>query len=677
MRQDRRKPRAVFRLALVLLAGLALRLPSPASAVREIRVRALADEGLRLDPRRTALFEECFGAASMELEAVAAVRLRLTGIDDWSSNGSAHTLGSLADDLETRNEAATGDILLGLTSRKDLEAGLSGFSLFKEGLVVVRLSPDKQALTRTLLHEFGHLLGAVHVADQASVMSYGSQSLNFDALNVQAMELARLRTFRGVAFPIPKENLARAVSVYETIAGTVRLSWAQDRDGRAALRAKAGPASWNARSLDDVYVMLAQIYLETRDFEKMASACRSGLTIDDRDIELRMLLGISLRRMGKVEEAIEQYAQVLKQAPKLADVHYNLGIAYARLGRRAEARTEYEAALALKPNRPEAHHNLGELLLRMDDLAGAERELRRAIALCGEYPLAHSNLAELLCRTGRYEEALAEADTAAQQDPDLPDPENIRGNIFRRQGRGEEAVAAYRKAIDLDPAYDKAYFNLGVCLLDEDRVEEAEARFVKALLINPNFAEARADLGYCRLRQRDTDQAIIEIEKAQRLGLNSAKVHINLGSAFLQKGRADKAAGEAQAALALDPGSAQAHNNLGLALQSQGRGAEAAEHFRRAIALDASYRDPLFNLASLLFQAGDSAGALDLYLKAEPLGRPDGALLNNIAVLLFRGGEFDRAWAYAQKAQAAGFKVHPDFLEELKKKRNPQPAVDS
>jgi Flp pilus assembly protein TadD len=668
MSKDRFGTRAVLGLALALLAGRVPAAIRSAAPVREISVRALIDEGLGHDPRLEDAFRESFAAASRELEEAAAVRLHLIGVEDWSSKGSLHTLESLADDLDAHREPEGADVLLTLTGRKDLEAGLSGFSMFKEGLVVVRLSPDRQALTRTLLHEFGHLLGAVHVAESASVMSYDSQSLHFDRLNIQAMELGRSRTFHTVAFPIPRDLLARAASVYETIAATVRLSLAQDRDGRAASGARLRLGERSGRHLDDVYVMLAQVYLETREYEKMASACRSGLAINSRDLELQMLLGISMRRMGRVEEAIDQYREVLKRDPKLADVHYNLGIAYAKLGRRDEARVEYQAALALKPNRAEVHHNLGELLLRMDDLDGAEREIRRAITLCGEYPLAHSNLAELLCRRGRYDEALAEADRAAAQDPGLPDPENIRGNIFRRLGRDEEAVEAYRKAIVLDPAYDKAYFNLGVCLLDGDCLEEAGTQFLKALELNPNFAEARADLGYCRLRAGDPDRAIAELERAQKLGLNSVKVHINLGSAYLLKGQADKAVREARAALDLDPGSALAHNNLGLALHALGRGAEAADHFLRAIGLDASYRDPLFNLASLRFQAGDPAAALDLYLKAEPLGRPDGALLNNIAVLLFRKGEYGRSWTYVQKARAAGFKVHPDFLEELKKK---------
>ena len=59
---------------------------------------------------------------------------------------------------------------------------------------------------------------------------------------------------------------------------------------------------------------------------------------------------------------------------------------------------------------------------------------------------------------------------------------------------------------------------------------------------------------------------------------------------------------------------------------------------------------------------------LDCYLKADKLGPNDGPLLNNIAVIYFEKGAYALSLSYVDKALTAGFKVHPDFLNEVKKK---------
>lgn len=100
----------------------------------------------------------------------------------------------------------------------------------------------------------------------------------------------------------------------------------------------------------------------------------------------------------------------------------------------------------------------------------------------------------------------------------------------------------------------------------------------------------------------------------------------------------------------------------------KGRLQNAVGQFQKAIEMDPNNKEALFNLGSLLFQAGKLDQALDLYLAASKLDPTNGALFNNLAVVYFKKGEYALAWKSVQKAQAAGFKVQPAFLAELKEK---------
>ena len=81
--------------------------------------------------------------------------------------------------------------LLALTAQRDLEGTLVGFSMYKEGTILVRLEAGPPSLERVLEHEWGHMFGAAHIADRASIMDSLLQGGEFGALNARAIRLHR------------------------------------------------------------------------------------------------------------------------------------------------------------------------------------------------------------------------------------------------------------------------------------------------------------------------------------------------------------------------------------------------------------------------------------------------------------------------------------------------------
>ncbi|MGQ9848512.1 MAG: tetratricopeptide repeat protein [Aggregatilineaceae bacterium] len=79
--------------------------------------------------------------------------------------------------------------------------------------------------------------------------------------------------------------------------------------------------------------------------------------MDQNDINARIGIAWRAHYLGKHQDAIEQFAKILSEAPDHIDAHWGLGLSYRRAGEREKARQAFEkvaelAAQALQ-NEPE------------------------------------------------------------------------------------------------------------------------------------------------------------------------------------------------------------------------------------------------------------------------------------------------------------------------------------
>ena len=137
-------------------------------------------------------------------------------------------------------------------------------------------------------------------------------------------------------------------------------------------------------------------------------------------------LGVVLRKLGRVNEAILASQKSIELAPGDTEAHSNLGNALQDLGRLDEAESSFKQAIALKPDSAEAHNNLGNTLQELRRLDEAEARYKQALVLKHDYVEAHNNL----------------------------------GNTLRELGRFDDAEASYYRALELSPDYAKARSNL-------------------------------------------------------------------------------------------------------------------------------------------------------------------------------------------------------------------------
>jgi protein O-GlcNAc transferase len=174
----------------------------------------------------------------------------------------------------------------------------------------------------------------------------------------------------------------------------------------------------------------------------------------EQKAEIQMALAMSAERQGRTDEAKKIYHEVIKAAPKRADVYHRLALLHSRQGECVAAEEHYLKAVQLEPGNAQWHGDRGYNYYLQEKWPEAEASLRRAIELDGELLRARNNLGMLLARTGREAEAMQQ---------------------FTKGGCDRAQASA----------------NLALAMAMEGRIEEAQQEYQRALEHNPKLQGAR------------------------------------------------------------------------------------------------------------------------------------------------------------------------------------------
>jgi tetratricopeptide (TPR) repeat protein len=169
--------------------------------------------------------------------------------------------------------------------------------------------------------------------------------------------------------------------------------------------------------------------------------------------------GNLLYKLGKYNEAIEQYDKSIGFSPIEHDVYEFKANALYNLGKVNEAIECFDESVKQVPER--------------------SRYLAK-----GNY----------LYKLALYDQVLESFDKVIELFPDYPEALNNKGYVLNQIGRYEESVICYNKAIELKPSYQLAILNKAKALESLKRSEEAAACYTKVLEIDPENTEAREGL---------------------------------------------------------------------------------------------------------------------------------------------------------------------------------------
>src|SRR2546429_2590559 len=161
--------------------------------------------------------------------------------------------------------------------------------------------------------------------------------------------------------------------------------------------------------------------------------------------------GNVLVNTGHPQEAVAEYREAARLAPRSAQARERLGDALYDLGRKQQALAAYRDAAAVGPGSVNARIGAARVLGETGDVVAARAELSGALEG------APTNLFLLLSR----------------------------GNLAARAGDRKAALADYERAVHLKSDNVPALYQYGLALLEDGQIPEAGAAFDRLLSVAP------------------------------------------------------------------------------------------------------------------------------------------------------------------------------------------------
>ncbi len=167
---------------------------------------------------------------------------------------------------------------------------------------------------------------------------------------------------------------------------------------------------------------------------------------------MHVMVGNTLLRMGRSDEARAAFAKLIELQPQTATGWYGRGLAYANLSQCDKAVADLGKAITLNAaaaNYWAARANAYACLGQYDR---AIADFTRAIELKPAYPEAWNDRGVARGALKQVEKAIADYTEAIRLSPKYPMPLQNRASLYMAQGQWDKAIADFSKAIELNTA---------------------------------------------------------------------------------------------------------------------------------------------------------------------------------------------------------------------------------
>ena len=289
---------------------------------------------------------------------------------------------------------------------------------------------------------------------------------------------------------------------------------------------------------------------------------RAALAREDSTPEIWFGLGLALSHADRLEEAAAAYEKGFRIGGGLTDAESNYGDVLRRLGRVDEAIQHLTKVLAVDPAHGAARHNLGLALAQSGRWDAAVSELTEAAVRQPSRAATWLALGRALAAVHRQGEAIAAFARAVELDPGSSEAEHLLGVTLAVGGRVTEALDHLRAARRLDPENVRIQLDLAVTVLDSGGWAEAGQELAAVLRVAPDSALAHDRLGVALSRQSRFEEALAHFQDAVRISPADAGFRYDLAVALARAQRRSEAMEQLRTALALQPSNAMARGFL-------------------------------------------------------------------------------------------------------------------
>lgn len=195
------------------------------------------------------------------------------------------------------------------------------------------------------------------------------------------------------------------------------------------------------------------------------------------------------------EGLIDRLAQYLEAEPDAWHIRYNLAVALLHDDRADEALEQFNQVLAQAPKHMESLVNIGGIHLSRGDAGEALKAFTKALSVW-DVPMVRANLAVAYLQLGQLEQGVDQLKRALEVNPHMPDALTNLGSAYIRLGQLDLAAEVSRQALELAPDFAMAHNNLAVVLQEQGDTAAAAEHASRAVELGyPVHSDLLAKLG--------------------------------------------------------------------------------------------------------------------------------------------------------------------------------------
>lgn len=181
-------------------------------------------------------------------------------------------------------------------------------------------------------------------------------------------------------------------------------------------------------------------------------------------------LGVIAQQRQDHKSAVERFRQAIQLQPSYAPSHLLLGVSLRALGKNTEAVHELERATKLMPKEPQAYLQLASAYEASGDWIVAVVEFQKLVELSPQEPEYRYQLGRTWTKLSGWS-----YQRIKQLNPDSARLQQALGQEYAIQERYDLALAAYQRAAKQDPKLPEIHLATAVILLELKRFDEALA----------------------------------------------------------------------------------------------------------------------------------------------------------------------------------------------------------
>ena len=186
--------------------------------------------------------------------------------------------------------------------------------------------------------------------------------------------------------------------------------------------------------------------------------------------------------------AINEWKEIIKDAPTNEKAHFNLGQLYLHMNRPKEAIAELETSLALMPDDSGTHFALGNAYVTMNNPEKGIEHFKRSIELNPYNGMAYYNLGVVYTNKGQNNLAINQYKEALKIKPDNTDVMVNLSIVYAKKGDYDSSFLYLKRVTELKPGDPDAHFNMGIVYQQQGNTQAAIKEYNLSLDLFKNMS---------------------------------------------------------------------------------------------------------------------------------------------------------------------------------------------